>query len=116
MTTAVPGKTLMKCNFYLSISFSVVHRLLVLSRFSPYSPVYWTSDFKFIFIILSNSFSRFISGRRRRRRRLPGSDHFNIRLDHQLSSMRTTCPYHFNIFPVVHRMRIIPRYVVIFCG
>jgi hypothetical protein len=28
--------------------------------------------------------------------------------------MRTTCPYHFNIFPVVHRRRIILRYAVIF--
>jgi len=83
------------------ISFPVVHRLPVFScricRFIA------SSDVKFLcFITLSTSLSHFTSGRPRRL--LPSGRHVVIRLGHLLSSMYTTCPYHFNIFSILSRI------------
>jgi len=79
---------------FILISFPVVHRLLVVSRHSFRSTA--SSDIKLLcFTTLSTSFSHFTSGRPRHR--LPSGDQVIIRLGHLLSSIRTTCPYNFNV-------------------
>jgi hypothetical protein len=79
----------------LCVSLPLVHRLLVFSR--QRHRFIASSDVKFPFFITpSISVSHFASGRSCLC--LPSGDHFFIRLGHLLSSMRTTCPDHFNMF------------------
>jgi len=59
-------------------------------------------------ITLSTSFSHFISGCPHRR--LLSGDQAIIRLGHLFSSIRTTCPYHFNIlFSILSKIVCVTR-------
>ena len=78
----------------LRVSFRLVHRLIIFTRHSRRFIA--SSDVKFPFFITpSTSVSQFASGRPRLR--LPSGELFSIRLGHLLTSMRTTCPYDFNM-------------------
>jgi len=92
----------------LCIIFQMVQRLLIFSRqrrrFIASSAVIFP-----FFITPSISVSQFASSRPRLS--LPFGDHFIIRLCHLLSSMRTTCSYHFNIcFPVYPKIFVLPPF------
>ena len=90
------------------MSFPVVHRLLVFSRHTH--PFTLSSHVKFpCFITLSISFPHFTSGRPR----LPPSAQYIIILGHLLSSMRTTCPYHFNILFSILSKIVLPHFSLI---
>lgn len=81
------------CTIHIHNRFPVLHQLL--SRLSPYLPIYWFSGVRsFYFLNLSTSLSHFISS-------LPllfllSDDQVNICLGHHLSPMCNECPYHFN--------------------
>ena len=94
-----------KLTIFKSISFPVIHRLLVFTRHS--SRFTASSVVKFLcFITLSNILSHLTSPRPRRR--LPSGDHVIILLCHLLSSQCTTFRTISTCFTVLPKLSVLP--------
>ena len=92
-----------KLTIFKSVSFPVIHRLLVFSRHSCRFPA--SSGVKFLFFItLSTSFPHLTSPRPRQR--LPSGDHVIILLCHLLSPQCTT-------FRTISTSTVLPKFFVL---